>query len=196
MATLTLTNTTSSDIWLSDLYCNVPASSSMTVTRSASDLPKMASLQHQMALGYIKLSVAYSSDEAALVAPLTETAVASSALTSGAFLIRKSFAAAAAGTADDVTVYAVNTLPAKFRVVDAWARVATAIGGATVDVRTRAAGAGTLLATLDFAATGRVSMTVPNASAVATPGASDGLFLRRSDRGVAGEVFVLARVES
>jgi len=165
----------------------------------------MASLQAQMAASAVSLSVVYSASELssglqqapASVQAVDMAPVASTDAAAGLVIIRTAFAAGAGGAADDITVYAVNTLPFKFRVIDAWALVGTAVAASTLAVRTAAAGAGTLLASIGSAATGRNGLAVSvTATAVATPGASAGLFVRRSDNGVAGEVYVLARIES
>lgn len=202
MASLVITNLTSSPVYLRDLYTTVAASGSVTTTRSASDLANMSGLQELVADGVVSVAYTRSADEVAsgLDAPpvidgVDLAAVAAAAVVSSSAVLRFSFTAGVAGTADDVTVFAVNALPFKFRVVDCWAFVATAVGASTWAVRTAAAGAGTLLATLDSGTTGRKQMT-GTATALATPGASAGLFVRRSDRGTAGEVFVLVRKEA
>lgn len=204
MATLRITNVDSSELFLSDIYSTIAVGKYVDVTRDASDIPRMQSLASAIADGKATLAVTYSADELAsgIMAPPAAIGaadmapVASTDKASGLVLIRIPMTALAAGTADDVTGYAVNTLPFKFRVCDAWAHVSANIAASTLSVRTQAAGAGTLLATLSGNATGRNSMTAPTASAVATPGATEGLFVRRSDRAVAGEVMLLCRVES
>jgi len=203
MASLLITNVSSETLFLRDIYKELDAGESVTVDRTSAQLQSMTGLHEMVTDGLVTVAYTRSADEIAsgydlplVVAGDDMPAVASTDLASGVTLIRKSFAAAAAGTADDVTVYAANALPFKFRVLDAWMLVATNIASSTVTVRTQAAGAGTLLATLSANATGRVSTTAPTASALATPGASEGLFLRRSDRGAAGEVFLLVRKES
>lgn len=207
MATLVITNLTSEQVSLSDAYAVLQPSGStgesITITRAASDIPRMARLAALVADGSVSVDVTYSDDEKAsgFVAPpnsiqasdLAEVLATDAA--SGLILIRKAFTAAATGSADDVTIFAVNALPFKFRVVDAWCFVATAISSSHAYLRTRAAGSGTLLATFDSGSTGRVNMS-DTATAVATPGSLNGLFLRRSDRAIAGEVFALVRRES
>ena len=126
------------------------------------------------------------------MAPVAATDVAS-----GLVLFHKAFTAGGGGSPDDVTVIAANALPFKFRVVDAWAAIGTGIGASTLNVYTRAAGAGTLLAgPIDSASAQLARMTGPTASVVATPASTEGVFVRRSDDGVAGEVFILVRRES
>lgn len=105
------------------------------------------------------------------------------------FLIRNVFAAGAAGTADDVTIYNGNA-PFAFRIVDCWVQVATAIVATTVQLRTASGGGGTALSSaLSTALTGTVSNNDTASRSVASAGS---VFLRRSDRGVAGTILILA----
>lgn len=105
------------------------------------------------------------------------------------FVIRVSYAAAAAGAADDVTVYSASA-PFAFRILDVMVLTSTAIGGSTAQLRDTAGGAGAALSTaLSTAATG----TARNNDVASTTVAANGsVFLRRSDRGVAGEVIIFA----
>ena len=101
------------------------------------------------------------------------------------------------GGADDVAVYALNALPYKFRVL--WARmvVSASPGASTAAVRTRSAGAGTLLATMNTGATGLVpSPNAGFAETVVTPASTEGLFVRRSDNTIGGVLHVCIRRES
>lgn len=203
MATLRITNVSGSALFLSDIYTTIAAGAYLDVTRDASDIPRMQSLASALAAGTATLSVTYNAAELAsgimtppaAVGAVDMAPVAATDVASGLVLLRKAFVAGTPGTADDVTIYAVNTLPFKFRVVDAWAHVTTNVGGSTCNMYTRAAAAGTQVAALSSAATGRVQSTLGD-SALVTPGASDGLFVRRSDRGAAGEVYLLCRIES
>lgn len=203
MATLTITNVSTDLVAIGDIYRTLAVGESVTVTRTAAQIPNMVSLQKSATAGLVTVSVALSADEigsglataTAAVESKDVAPVAATDAAGGLMVIRKAFTAGTPGTADDVTVFAVNTLPAKMRVVDAHAFISTAIGATTVALHTAAAAGGTLLGTLSSAATGRFDMT-GTATAVATPGASAGLFLRRSDRGVAGEVIILCRPEN
>lgn len=95
------------------------------------------------------------------------------------------FAAGAGGAADDVTIMA--SVPYQVRILDVILMVSTAVGGSSATVRNQAGGGGTALSTaLSTAATG----TVRN-NDTATRTTSLGLFLRRSDSGVAGSVIVV-----
>lgn len=104
-------------------------------------------------------------------------------------LVRKAFTALTTGTADDVTV--LNAIaPWAARIVDCWAVVTTAVGASTLTLRTAAAGGGSALSSaLDSGTTGvkRNNAT----AATGTIAANGSLYLRRSDRAVAGEVYVL-----
>jgi hypothetical protein len=103
-------------------------------------------------------------------------------------VIYKSFAAGVAGTPDDVTIYNAS-IPFGWRILDALVYVSTNIGGSTLQLRDTAGGGGAALSdAFDSATTGikrDVLMT-----ATPTQAAGDSLFLRRSDRGVAGEVII------
>ena len=219
MATLRITNLTTSPYWLNDIYATIPASTAavpyLDVQRAPAEVSAMLGLEAAVADGTLSVAVTYSADELAAIdsanqplasllvdGSVTDAAiapVAASAIAAAPVTFRKAFAAAAAGTPDDVTVYAVNTLPYKIRIIGASASISTAIGGSGLTIRSAAGGAGTLAATISSAAAGVnpvMSLGAGNASAVLTPGASVGLFIRRSDRGVAGEVFIQARRES
>jgi hypothetical protein len=103
------------------------------------------------------------------------------------FVIRVPFSAAAAGTADDVTIYNA-TAPFGFRVIDCHVKILTAIGGSTVTLRSASGGGGSALSSaLSSAATGTARNNDTDSRTVASGGS---LFLRRSDRGVAGEITI------
>jgi hypothetical protein len=103
------------------------------------------------------------------------------------FVIRVPFSAAAAGSADDVTIYNAAA-PFSFRITDCHVKISTAIGGSTVTLRSASGGAGSALSSaLSSAATGTARNNDSDSRAVATNGS---LFLRRSDRGVAGEITI------
>jgi hypothetical protein len=110
--------------------------------------------------------------------------------------LRAALVAGVAGTPDDVTIYAVNTLPFKIRILDVVFFVATAIDTETLQLRTAAAGGGTLIAAATSGAAGAKLQGVMTTTAVVAPGALVGLFVRRSDRGLGGEVVVHFRRES
>ena len=106
------------------------------------------------------------------------------------FALRTAFTAAAAGSADDVTIYSANA-PLAFRLLDVIVLISTAIGGSTVQLRDTSGGGGSVLSSsLSSAATG-TARNNDTTTRVITVGGS--IFLRRSDRGVAGEVIIIGR---
>lgn len=200
-----ITNLTSSPVYIGDIYTSVPVGSPLTIERSASDLSGMAALQKAIADGDVSIVVTPTADELAsgLLAPPSSiqaqdmAPVAAADVGSGLILLRVPMTAGGGGSPDDITVYALNALPYKFRIVDSWAFISAAVGGATVTAYDEAAGAGTAGPAISGAATGRAAgAPASDASTVYTPAATKGLFLRRSDDGVAGEAFLLIRRES
>jgi hypothetical protein len=203
MAQLTITNLTANPYFVSEIYKTLAAGESVVAERAASDIPGMEQLIKDVASGVLSMSVVYTAAELAtgLMQPPWSVEAQDMALVNaadpaaGTFTIRKAFTALGAGVPDDVTIWAANALPFKFRVLDAIAYIGTAIALSTLDIRTRAGGAGTQLASTASATTGRQTNTL-NGSVVATPGTLEGLFIRRSDRGVAGEVLLTCRLEN
>jgi len=205
MANLTITNPGAADIFVGDLYATVPAGKSITVARAASDLPRMAGLQKLLADGSVTMTTALTADESAsglgsssdVVEAVDHAPVAAEGL-GGLLVLRKALAAGGGGAADDVTVYAVNTLPFKFRIVDAWGYISAGeANGRKIGLYTQAGGAGTLLAEVNAEATGKREQTAQvTATAAVTPAANLGLFARRSNSATAGEIFVVLRRES
>lgn len=206
MADVTLTNLTTSPLPLGDLYTSIPASGSIVISRFTSDLARMQSVQAAVAAGTLAVSVVLTAAEAASglttaagsVEAEDVAAVADTTIAAAPFEIRKSFTALAAGTADDVTIYAAGALPFKMRILDVYALVSTAgAGGAmTLTVRDQSGGLGTAVATIDDSGAGRIAPTAFTATTLLTPGATKGLFIRRDERDVAGEVVIKARRES
>lgn len=107
------------------------------------------------------------------------------------FVVMRTIAAGAPGVADDVALYAAD-LPFGATVIDAWAIIGTAIGASTWEIRDAAGGAGNLLvASIATAAAGvnrATGATPTNTTGIAAGGS---IYCRRSDRGTAGELFVL-----
>lgn len=210
MATFTLTNLSADRVHVGDFYGVELAPSGSTgdavslTNRSLAEIPALSRTQDLVAAGTITFEVALDAAElsSGMASPPNSVqaedlqAVGAAAIAAPVQAFFKSFAAGVAGTPDDVTVYAANALPYKMRILDVIGYVSTAIALSTLTVRDEAAGAGTVVATLDSAATGRVQDATATATALLTPGATKGLFVRRSDRGVAGSVIVLARRES
>ena len=199
MATLTVTNPGSSPIYVADLYVTIAAGKSVATTRYVSDLSRMAGLHALVQAGSVTVSVAYSAAEQASGLVYQGLTASPAAGLADEEVIRFAITAGGGGSADDVTLYALNALPyKKMRIVDAWAVVsAGASGGRTIQVRTATGGLGTLCAEVGAAANGRQAQTatVTSTSAI-TNGASVGLFARRSDSAIAGELFVVVRPET
>lgn len=205
---ITVTNITSpsAPVTLGDIYKTLANTGDFVqFTRKASDLPRMTSLQAALAAGAVSIVIVPTADEVAsglLAAPQTVQAVdmapvAAAGIDAPEITLRVPIVAGVGGAADDVTVYAAGALPYKFRIL--WARmvVAATPGASTAAVRTRAAGAGTLLATMNTGTAGLVPS--PNsgfATSVVTPAALDGLFVRRSDNTIGGELHICIRRES
>lgn len=122
--------------------------------------------------------------------PISPAKLAVSAGNIGAvFSIRVTFTAGAAGTADDVTIYSANA-PFAFRILDVTLLTSTALALATAQLRDTAGGGG---AALSSVLTTAVAGTARNNDTVTPTVALNGsVFLRRSDRAVAGEVLILA----
>lgn len=208
MASLSITNISASAFFLNDVYVDIAAAQTLVVSRSPAEISSMAGLQAAVADGILTASIAYTADELASiplpspiapgsVSALAVAPVAAAAIDSAPVIFRKAFASGgASGTLDDVTVYAVNTLPYKVRILDAVALISVAGPGAsTLAVRSAAAGGGTLAATVPADVLGAARMIGPNASVVLTPGAIVGLFIRR-DRSTVGEIVITARREA
>jgi len=201
MATVTIQNLTSKEVFLQDLYTTIGPNGLIKVERTTTDLPRMKTLQAAIAEDRVAVSVTYSPDEVAsgLASPPNAVeaqdiaAVSAPTPMSGVALVRHSLLAGGGGSPDDLTV--IETLPFKFRIIDAWGFVSAPVSGSTLEVRTQAGGAGTKLAELDSGSTGQKRWQGLLSTGVATPGTLEGLFVHRSDNGVAGEVFLLVRPE-
>lgn len=104
----------------------------------------------------------------------------------------------AAGTADVVSLFAVNTLPFKMRIIDAYAHVSTANPGAAGNniIRTVSdGGAGNVIVgtSTGWDTAGRKAFALEGTvTVVVTPGAAQGLFLARADRDMVGDLVVVA----
>jgi hypothetical protein len=105
------------------------------------------------------------------------------------FVLRIPMTAGTPGTADDVTGSAA---PAACRVLDKWADVTTAIGGSSLRVRDAAGGVGdTLSGTISSATQGEGIRASSLFAGQTTLAAGEIPYVRRSDRGVAGTVYLL-----
>lgn len=106
-----------------------------------------------------------------------------------AFIQAMPFTAGGGGAADDVTMYNVN-VPFAFILADVWIDVSTAVGGSTITLRTAAGGLGSALTNaMSTAATGTVRASQTGLTARI---ASESIFMRRSDSGVAGTLVILS----
>jgi hypothetical protein len=105
----------------------------------------------------------------------------------GYFHIRLTFTAAAAGVADDVTVLSAN-VPVALRILDVSVRFTTAIAASTVQLRSLAGGLGTALSSA--ISSGTVSLQRNDDTTTKTCAASSSIFMRRSNRGVAGTIII------
>ena len=106
------------------------------------------------------------------------------------FVLRIPMTAAAAGTADDVTG---DAAPVACRIIDRWADITTAIAATALTVRDAAGGLGnTLSGTISSAATGEgIRANSGSVSDKSVLAAGEIPRVRRSDRGVAGTVYML-----
>jgi len=203
-----VTNITSPSeaVTIGDIYRTLAVSGdSVTFSRTASDLSRMASLQALVSAGKVSVVVTPTADELAsglLTPPQTIQAqdmqpVAAAVVDAPEVVLRIPIPAGVGGAADDVTVYALNAFPYKCRILWARAIVGATPGASTVELRTQSGGAGTLLATLNTGALGLVpSPNTGFATSVVTPGAAVGLFARRSNNTIGGEIHVCVRRES
>lgn len=202
---LVVTNISSSPVYIRDLYHEIPVGGSITTARAASDLSGMDGLIEALDAGTVSVSVTPTVAEIAsgfLTPPQAVQAVdmapvAAADVAAGLIILRVPLVAGLGGAPDDVVAYAANALPYKMRVLDAWAMIGTGVALSNINVYDQAAGAGNLLAgPLDATAAHIARITGPTASVVATPAALVGLFVRRDDSAIAGEVFLLVRRES
>ncbi len=206
MASLLITNLTTSDIPITELYAILRASSTITTNRPVSALPGMKVLQEQIAAGNVTLAVTLTAAEAAsgLASPPDVIGaddfaeVADTAVAAPMQAFRKTFAATGAtGTKVDATIFAANALPYAFRVMDVLVLLSTTTGGTTAELCDEVAGGGTVIASMATAATGpnRPSSAFEASSVVSQSTAAKGLFLNY-DRASVGEVIVTVRRET
>lgn len=197
MATVTVTNLSStSPLLLQEAYVKVPASGSITFERSSTDLMGMKSLQAAIADGLATASIAYSADELASGLVVDNAVpVAAASVQGGPVLLRVALAAGAGGSADDTVIYAQGAMPHKLRIVDHFAFVSTAVGGSSVVIRDQLAGGGVAYLTLASATTGRKTDATILSAPLADKTSTKGLIIRRTDNGVAVEVYLICRPE-
>lgn len=236
MATITITNLTSSPIYLRDFYTTIGAAGAantavgpaatltlssafsgnssnqggaVQVVRSAIDIAKMHQIQELVAAGSITVNVVADASEIGsglaggedAAGYLAVQEVAAASLASIGFEIRvPMLSGGATGTADDVSVFALNSLPFKFRILDVMAYVSTAgAGGSTLQLFSHTSAGGTTLSAA-VAASGlgvaRAAGTSFTATAATPISATDGVFIHRSDRSTVGEFLISCRRET
>ena len=76
MATITVTNLTSTAQWLSDLYATVPANGVLTTSRGVSDVLQLRDLPSKQAAGIVDYTVTYSATD---VIAMQESAISTTA---------------------------------------------------------------------------------------------------------------------
>lgn len=161
------------------------------VARSPTDVMRMYQIQQLLAAGSITVSVVADTNEISSGFGTQADAAGFSEIVT----MRVPLAAAAINS--DTSVFAVNTLPYKFRVINAWLVTPTAVAGSLVTLWSRAAAAGTQMSGAMSGAA--VGVSFPGASAPATvataalaPAALDGLFARLTGAGpYTGELFAM-----
>jgi hypothetical protein len=108
------------------------------------------------------------------------------------FTVMVPFTAAAAGTPDDVTVYAGNC-PSKRRYIDSLVKCTTAIGSSTGQLRSATGGGGSAISSaMSTGTTATSGRDVGGGITLAaqTIAANGDLYFRRSDRGIAGVLYI------
>lgn len=102
------------------------------------------------------------------------------------FTKRLAFSAGTPGTADDVSIVS----PSLIRIVDVKPLVSTAIIGSSLQLRDSSGGGGTTMSSLFSSATTGESIITTSWTSTSTASLGQTFFLRRSDRGVAGEILI------
>lgn len=100
--------------------------------------------------------------------------------------VRAAFTALVTGTADDVTVLEV---PYGLRILDVWARIETEVEESTVRLYTAVSAGGTALSS--GLASDVAGVSRDNGDTERTVTAGQTIYLNRSDRAVAGVVYIL-----
>lgn len=166
----------------------------LTITPAAGTIEGAASITITSPYGYA--TIQFDGTNWSVVAKSASLDADAAGLSDGQ-VIRVAFTAGTPGTADDVTLYAAN-LPRKYRVLDTQLLITTAIAAQTVQLRDAAAGAGNALSDLFVCtAVGRQrDLGVGIANVTPTVAANGSIYLRRSDRGLAGEIILWVRPEA
>ena len=204
MAQITITNLTTLDVPITELYDKVPAGvgKTLVVQRFQAVFTRMPNLMAAINASKVSIAIVYTADELAsgllipsAVGPGAVAPVAPAVVDAAPIVMRAPLPIGVPAVPDDIALFAAGALPYKFRVLDAHVKVSAAVALSTLVLRDEALGAGNVLASMSGAATGRSDMT-DNLTALATPGPLKGLFVNRSDGGVVGEVIVLIRKET
>jgi hypothetical protein len=216
MATFVITNASASQVYLRDLYVTLGAAGqksqlvgpidTVTTVRPVDDFNKMQDLMAKVAAGTVSVAITPDSSEVGndlLVPPSSVTGndtapVAAATIFAAVPTVVRFPITAGAASASDTAVIALNAIPYKFRVLDAYVKVTTASGANNVTVQTRAAGAGTAIMTVvSTAALGLVRETsTAVVSPLVVPSAADGIFIRNSASAAwAGEIILTIRKE-
>lgn len=210
-------NNTSEIVPIREMYTSIGANATISTDQFfPGDLEKMEDLQAKKADGTLTVNVTFTDDELAsllVTAPGSVQAAAAAATDDASttdeagqasitITVWRSFVAGVPGTADDVVIFSEGDMPAeygpKYRLIDAMAVVSAAVALSTLTIRNREANAGDQLALLDSASVGlkrATALGAADSSVQTTLDATHGLVIRRSDRGVAGEVMLTLRKE-
>lgn len=178
---VTFTNLSGTDsFYLSQLYRQLAPGESVTTRRTMAQIDADPGLKALIVAGSIGISFTEEPGDDITQGGGLESGIAE------ALTIHKEFTAGVAGTPDDVVIYNANA-PYAFDIVDCEATITTLQAGSTVQLRSATGGGGSGLSdALSSASTGvRHNATSTTKFSVAKGGT---LVVRRSDRGVAGEV--------
>lgn len=176
---VTITNLSSSAVYVSQLYRQLAPSEAVTTTRTMAQIDADAALKTLISVG--TLGIVYTEDTGDDIAfGVLESGIATQ------LAIHKTFAAGAGGSADDVVIFNANA-PFAFDIVDTQAIVGTNVSGSTLTLRDTAAGGGAALSDALSSATTGVKR---NAALTSSPSVAKGgsLIIRRSDSGIAGQL--------
>jgi hypothetical protein len=180
---VTVTNLSAvNSIYISSFSTSIPPSGSLQTRRTWAQVDADIGMKTQANAGSISIAFTEEAGDDLGGGGGLETGVAT------ALILHKVFAAGAGGAADDVVIFAANA-PYAFDIIDTTAKVVTAVGGSTLQLRDTAAGAGT---TLSDALTSAATGTKRNTAQTTNPQVlrNGTLIIRRSDSGIAGSVDV------
>jgi len=104
------------------------------------------------------------------------------------FVLPVTLTAGTPGTADDVTVYNANA-PFAFEIISMVPRITTALAG-SLEGRSASGGGGSALTDTHSTATAGIGAVTTPLGSIASVAAGGSLFLRRTDRGVAGKAYL------